>query len=168
MPNPWDPELLERLLDTHAATLELFAAQWTNAPADCVQEAFIQLMRQKELPRNVKAWLFRVVRNGAISMARASQRRKKHETRAADMGSTWFVNDPSASLDAVAVTETLQLLPNEQREVIVARLWGGLTFEQIADVVDASSSSVHRRYEAGLQALRERLDLSWLNNSEKS
>jgi DNA-directed RNA polymerase specialized sigma24 family protein len=51
-------------------------------------------------------------------------------------------------------------LPIEQREVIVARLWGGLTFEQIAELASVSSSSVHRWYVAGLASLRERLDAS--------
>jgi RNA polymerase sigma-70 factor (ECF subfamily) len=48
-------------------------------------------------------------------------------------------------------------LPLDEREVIVAHLWGGLTFEQIAAVAGCSSSTAHRRYAAGLSALRERL-----------
>jgi DNA-directed RNA polymerase specialized sigma24 family protein len=48
-------------------------------------------------------------------------------------------------------------LPVEQREVIVAHLWGGLTFEQIGELIDASSSTAHRWYLAGLVTLRERL-----------
>jgi hypothetical protein len=39
------PDLLGRLIDAHAAALELFAAQWTDRTADVVQEAFIQLLR---------------------------------------------------------------------------------------------------------------------------
>jgi RNA polymerase sigma-70 factor (ECF subfamily) len=54
-------------------------------------------------------------------------------------------------------TVALQGLPAEQREVIVAHLWGGLTFEQIAGLVGASSSTAHRWYLAGLAALRDRL-----------
>ena len=65
------PERLAELLDAHAAALELFAAQWTQAPADAVQEAFVELARQPELPRNIVAWLYRVVRNRALSEARA-------------------------------------------------------------------------------------------------
>jgi RNA polymerase sigma-70 factor (ECF subfamily) len=43
------------------------------------------------------------------------------------------------------------------REVIVARLWGGMTLEAIAAVVGCSVTSAHRRFEAGVAALRERL-----------
>jgi RNA polymerase sigma-70 factor (ECF subfamily) len=44
--------------------------------------------------------------------------------------------------------------------VLVAKVWGKLTLEQIADVVGISKSAVHRRYEAALQALREKLGVT--------
>ena len=40
----------------------------------------------------------------------------------------------------------------EQREVIVAQLWGGLTFEQVGELMGSSSSTAHRLYQAGLNA----------------
>jgi RNA polymerase sigma-70 factor (ECF subfamily) len=52
----------------------------------------------------------------------------------------------------------LQRLPDEQREVIVARLWGGLSFEQIAEAAGCSASTAFRRYSAGIDALRRELD----------
>ena len=54
----------------------------------------------------------------------------------------------------------LEQLPPEQREVIVARLWGGLSFEQIAAVAGCSASTAFRRYEAGIEALRRLLGVS--------
>ena len=44
----------------------------------------------------------------------------------------------------------------EQREVIVARHWGGLSFEQIAEVVGCSASTAFRRYAAGVEELHLR------------
>ena len=165
MANPVSPELLERLLEEHGAALELFASQWTHAPDDCVQEAFLQLVRQPAVPERVVPWLYRVVRNRAISLLRKSQRQRRHET-AASRRETWFVPTAESTIDPVAVTAALAALPDEQREVIVARIWGGLNFEQIAEVVGASTSSAHRRYEAGLAALRIKLGLTWLTNRE--
>lgn len=165
MANPASPELLERLLAEHGAALELFAAQWTHAPDDCVQEAFLELVRQPSLPERVVPWLYRVVRNRAISLWRRAQRQRRHES-AASRGEAWFAPSPEASIDPGSITVALAALPDEQREVIVTRIWGGLTFEQIADVVGTSTSSAHRRYEAGLRALRIRLGLTWLTNRE--
>ena len=79
MSNQVRPELLQRLLDEHGAALELFAAQWTEAPEDCVQEAFLQLVRQPLPPDRIVAWLFRVVRNRAISLQRAASTRRRQD-----------------------------------------------------------------------------------------
>jgi RNA polymerase sigma-70 factor (ECF subfamily) len=62
-------------------------------------------------------------------------------------------------LDAESAAAALQHLPLDQREVIVAHLWGELTFEQIADLIGTSSSTAHRWYIAGLTTLRERLEV---------
>jgi RNA polymerase sigma-70 factor (ECF subfamily) len=50
----------------------------------------------------------------------------------------------------------------ELREVIVARLWGGLTFAEIAEMVGCSLATAQRRYQAGLIELRERLEGRWM------
>ena len=45
-----DPTLLEQLICDHGAALELYAAQWTTMPEDCVQEAFVKLAGQVPPP----------------------------------------------------------------------------------------------------------------------
>jgi RNA polymerase sigma-70 factor (ECF subfamily) len=151
------PELLGRLVDEHAAALVLYARQWCSAPDDVVQEAFMKLVSQRGPPAHPVAWLYKVVRNAARSAARSAQRRQRREAEAGTRVPAWFVPTEGAGLDAETATAALQVLPDEQREAIVAHLWGGLTFEQIADVMDTSSSTAHRWYLAGLSALRERL-----------
>ena len=153
------PELLGNLLDQYGPALVLFAQQWTSSPEDCVQEALIELARQPKLPEQPVAWLFQVVKHRAISLARSASRREKHEQQAARLVPAWVTGAGSSRLEAVEVTQALDQLTNEQREVIVARIWGGLGFEEIAQMVGTSSSSAHRRYEAGLIALREKLEL---------
>lgn len=165
MTQPVTPELLSRLLDEHGAALELFASQWTEMPEDCVQEAFLQLVRQAKTPEQILPWLFRVVRNRAISLRRSSQRRQRHEAAAAVERSSWFTAEPRSVIDDAKLTEALRSLSGEHREVIVAKIWGGLPFEQIAEVVGTSRSSAHRRYEAGLRILRERLGLTCQNET---
>jgi RNA polymerase sigma factor (sigma-70 family) len=154
---------LGRLIDRHAPALELYARQWCDTPEDVVQEAFLKLAEQGGLPDNPAAWLFRVVRNGAINASTAARRRRRHESGAAE-ARTWFQVESTAShpdaFDPESLTAELQALPLEQREVIVAHLWGGLTFEQIAKITGISSSTAHRQYCAGLSTLRERLGVS--------
>jgi RNA polymerase sigma factor (sigma-70 family) len=158
-----DHELLGHLLDQHAAALTLFARQWCKTPEDVVQDAFLKLAGLRDLPQNPAAWLFRVVRNGAIDMGLAARRRGRYETAAASLADPWFEADPRQrpdSIDPDQASAELGTLPIEEREVIIAHLWGGLTFEQIAVVAGCSSSSAHRLYARGLTSLRERLGVS--------
>ncbi len=63
-------------------------------------------------------------------------------------------------LDAGAAVAALEALPAELRELIVARLWGGMALEQVAGVAGCSLTTAHRRFEAGIAALRERLGVT--------
>jgi RNA polymerase sigma-70 factor (ECF subfamily) len=160
-------DLLAHLLDQHAAALELYARQWCATPEDIVQEAFLKLAGQSEVPANPAAWLFRVVRNRAIDAAHAARRRRHHETVAAAEWSEWFESDASdrrGVLDPESAAAELHALPIEEREVIIAHLWGGLTFEQFATVAGCSSSTAHRLYARGLSTLRERLGVPCRKN----
>ena len=156
------PDLLADLLDAHADALELFAAQWSLAPADVVQEAFVELARQPEVPQNAKAWLYRVVRNRAISEARSAARRRRRErnvSSAATEAGAWFRAISGAELDPADAAEAIGELADEMREVVVARIWGGLTFEQIGEMSGISAATAFRRFEAAIGLLRTRLGL---------
>ena len=45
-----------------------------------------------------------------------------------------------------------------QREVVVMKIWGGLTFEKISEVLDTSKNTVASRYRYALQAMKGRMD----------
>jgi RNA polymerase sigma factor (sigma-70 family) len=149
------PELLGRLLDTRAAALALYARQWCAAPDDVVQEAFVRLAALRLPPNDPEAWLYRAVRNGAISASRSERRRRRHETAAAS--AAWFLPIEGAALDGAVAAAAVEALPPDEREIVVAHVWGGLTFEQIGGITGVSSSTAHRRYQAALATLRERL-----------
>jgi RNA polymerase sigma-70 factor (ECF subfamily) len=152
------PELLGSMLTAHGPALRLYARSWCDAADDVVQEAFVQLAKQTVEPNDPRAWLFRVVRNGALSALRSESRRRRHEASAANERRGWFEARPDVRLDADRAAAALAELPEDLRETVVAHLWGGLTFEQVAALTGTSSSTAHRRYEQGLKLLRERLE----------
>jgi RNA polymerase sigma-70 factor (ECF subfamily) len=152
-----DPALLSELLDRHARALILFARQWCLHAEDAVQESFVKLAAQRKAPDHPLPWLFQVVRRGAISQQRSEMRRQRHESAAAERSPAWFSAEPGTRLDADAATAALQSLPLQQREIIVAHLWGGLTFAEIAELTGIPSSSAHRLYLAGLSELGKAL-----------
>lgn len=151
---------LTRLIDRHAGPLVLFARQWTDAPEDVVQTALLKLVRLGRPPDNPVPWLYTVVRNAARDAQRSERRRTKYETRRAEFTPNWFDPDAGHHLDGETATAALVELPGDLREVVVAHLWGGLTFEQIADAVGGSASTAYRRYVAGIAALRRTLGVT--------
>ena len=72
----------------------------------------------------------------------------------------WFAS-ADERIDAAEATRLLANLTLDEREAIVARLWGGLTFEEIARLQACSLTTAHRRYMAGLARLQERLEQPW-------
>jgi RNA polymerase sigma-70 factor (ECF subfamily) len=156
-----------RLIDTHTAPLVLCARQWCAEPEDVVQEAFVKLARQSRPPTDAVAWLYRVVRNGAINASKMARRRQRRESAVA-RPERWFIEPEVDGLDAETAVAALQRLDPEQREVIVARHWGTLSFEQIAEVVGCSGSTAFRRYTAGVDELRKQLGVICPNRSSNA
>ena len=65
---------------------------------------------------------------------------------------------PISSIEAALALQTaLAALPEEQREVVVMRIWSGMTLEEISTATDAPLNTVASRYRYALEKLRERL-----------
>ena len=118
----------------------------------------IELARQPELPAEPVAWLYRVVKFRAINLHRGEQRRYERERAVANQREPFFIHNPASDFEADSVEAALRKLPEQSREIVVARIWGGLSFEQIAELTNLSSSSAHRRYRASLAELKQFLE----------
>ena len=152
------PEILGRLFDEHASALVLFARPLCEAPEDVVQDAFVALARQDPAPDRPVAWLYRVVRNGAIAASRKSRRRRGRERRAAGREVVPWFDAADDRIDAERAARLLAELEDDERSVVIARVWGGLTFDEVARSLGCSLTTAHRRYRSGLARLHERLE----------
>lgn len=172
MATPIPVNLISKLLDTHGATLQLYASRWTNAPEDCVQEAFVELSGQKQLPDNPVAWLYRVVRNRALNSQRAEKRRSHHEEEATRLKfqSTKLEKEPFAATEQHDLVNVLGKLDPAEHELIVLRIWSGLTWSEIAHLIKKPSSTAQRQYVAAVKRLKKLLEEKCLTNmnSQKS
>ena len=56
------------------------------------------------------------------------------------------------------IADAIEALPDEQREAIVLRVYGGLTFAQIAQVIGDPLPTVATRFRRGLERLRHKLE----------
>lgn len=162
MSNWGDPaelaELIGNLLDQHGAALALYAAQWSPTPDDCVQEALIELARTRPLPDQPVAWVYRVVKCRALNSARAQRRRTEREQAA--WTSRLASLDARAELERSELLDVLEQLTAELREIVVLKVWGNLTFAEIAAVVECGPSTVHRQYQTALETLRKKWGVS--------
>ena len=147
----------------HGAALRLFAAAYCYDPDDCVQQAFIKLTIQHPPPTHPVAWLYRVVKREALGQRRSARRRANREAKAAEQAPRWFVDQQQSNeIDPHELTKALQQLDDDQREIVIAKIWGNLKFEEIAEIAGCSTSAAHRRFHAALDQLRDQMGLSWL------
>ena len=65
---------------------------------------------------------------------------------------------PIELAETLAAVESLEA---ELREVVVARVWGQLSLEEIGKLCGISTATAFRRYEAALQELRSKLEPKW-------
>jgi len=162
-----DLEALIGWFEAHAAGLVLYARQWLDRAAaeDAVQEAFVRLTLQPRPPDNVKAWLYRTVRNEAIAQWRSHRRRGRRE-QAIAARETFFGPSSDDALDAKAAAAALHRLPDAQREIVVLRIWGQLTLAEISRLTATPVSTVFHQYQRGLNALREMMGTPCTNQND--
>jgi RNA polymerase sigma-70 factor (ECF subfamily) len=91
-------------------------------------------------------------------MRRRSSRQKHHERFATEKIALFAESaDPDEQSFRIELSAALGELPSEQREVMYLKLWEGLTFEQIASMMDISPNTAASRYRYGLDKLRSLL-----------
>src|SRR5262245_38330411 len=118
---------------------------------DLCQEAFMKAYRElgtlKDLDR-FSAWLYRIAHNTCYSKLRK------------DQGKTFVEIEPETRAtktlieNRLAIEKALQHLPEDQREVVVLKVYHSLKFEEIAAIQGAPVSTVKSRLYMGFEKLR--------------
>lgn len=157
-------ELLEPLLRRYASPLLTFIRRMVgdaHRSEELFQEVFLAVWvkrKQYQFPRPFKPWLYGIALNKC---------RETFRTRAVpvydDEGDP--ASDGPSPSDAAIAVETAALvsaavtrLPRQQRAVVVLRIWDGLAFADIAEVVGCSEGTVRSHMHHGLVALRRILE----------
>ncbi len=149
-------ECFERL----APKLLLFARQWVQAAADAedvVQEAFVRCWRHRSGQiAESQSLYFAAVRSAALDARRREERRRRRESAVLPASDAIpFACEMEDREMADAVQTALRQLPIAQREVLVLRIWGELTFPEIAEVMDVAVDTAASRHRYALAALRK-------------
>jgi RNA polymerase sigma-70 factor (ECF subfamily) len=141
----------------------------TEAAADAAQDAFLKAYRALEGFRgeSFKAWLLRIVTNTCYDHLRARQRRPSTglEDVTEDVEHTWRFAEAGESPDEYAervelnrvLQWALTQLPPDQRTVVVLSDIEGLSYEEIAGVMNIRLGTVKSRLSRARARLRELL-----------
>ncbi len=134
----------------------------TQEADDLVQIAFLQLfdqLHQKTEIENLRGWLYRVVHNLAIEQGRRLDKRESLIER-------WF-SPNDATVDAHSVEEelirreqiekSLAMLNERERHCLMLRV-EGLSYQEIADVLETSAKSVSVYLARGLKKFDSRYE----------
>ena len=143
-----------RWYDEHGRALLAYASALLRDPSaaeDMLHQVFLNVLRGRtRVEGEPRPYLFRAVRNTALNHIRG-------QSREVELGDavTWLESPDGSKETSLALQSALKMLPDEQREVVVLKIWGELTFEEAADVVGISPNTAASRYRYGLEKLRE-------------
>lgn len=157
----------EQFFEEHGRSLLLYARQLTGSIAeaeDALQQGFVRFWKSKASMRGDKlACLYVAVRRSALDRHRSDERRGNREKLAGMMEARQYF-EPESGLERderrKAIEGALVELPEEQREVVTMKIWGELTFKQIAEILEESENTVASRYRYGIEKLRQLLRTS--------
>ena len=160
------PELFEELVRRHRPSL-LRTAQHTlrnHALAEeAVQETFLSAYAKRttfDSKYPFRGWLWTILLNTCRTIGRREQRRTDRpgsdalddRLLAPQSGEEAFASVLNAERDAL-LSQHLDSLPDVQADAVRLRFFGGLTFEEIAAVMDCSLNGAKQRVKKGLERL---------------
>lgn len=149
-----DQAALAGLYDRHGAMCYRAAHAVCGSAAlaeDAVQEVFMRIARDPGRPAaaaNLAGYLWRMAQNAAAGQLRAQRRR--HQPL--DPGLPAPADDPAPER-ATRVAAALASLPEEQRSVVVMRVWERLSLEEVGRALGVSPNTVSSRWRYALQKL---------------
>lgn len=149
---------IERLYEELGAVLLAYARSIVQDVAeaeDALQHVFLKMITSgNALPNEPRPYLFRAVRNTCLNRQRSEARE-----RAWRCEPPMFAAPPALEGLASDIEAALRELPEEQREVVVLRVWGEMTLAETAQVLSVPLNTVASRYRYAVAKLRQRFGM---------
>ena len=135
-----------------------FARQQTRTEADAkdlTQHVLTEVWQRTGGVIPDKALVFSMLRRRAIDVGRSKDRRSRRELEFFETGESWFVPNFGERDAVVHLEQALRGLSRDLREVVVLRIWGDLTFPEIAEMTGVSVPTATSRFRYGIDHLRK-------------
>ena len=126
---------------------------------DAIHNAIIRLARKNiDEIGGLKAYVYASVRNASLDILRKKKRLSETSDDIFEVSNAVTHVHPEQELAEkerhFLIRKMLDRLPDKQRETLVMKIYGELTFQQIADILDEPLSTVSSRYERTLKSLK--------------
>ena len=121
-----------------------------------MQEAVVESWKRKsqESPPPLPL-VYTTIRRRAIDLARKDDRRAGREAAVhLDGPQCWFDEGVHERERNLAIQKAMSHLPESYRQVVTLKVWGGLTFSEIAEALEIPANTAASRYRYGLMELR--------------
>lgn len=155
-----EPTEWNEWLETHVSRFLLFARSQTRNEMDAqdvLQDALISCW--KNLGKSVMptpSVVFGAIRHKAIDRAREMDRRRRRENATAPEAD-WFAPDIIERETGRILESAVRDLSATLREVLILKVWGGLTFREIGAALDISPNTAASRYRYALEEMKKKL-----------
>jgi RNA polymerase sigma-70 factor, ECF subfamily len=113
---------------------------------DAVHTAFFGIVKRQFLPRDLRPYIFRAIRNAAVDL-----KRKDASTDGIFVEENLDSSDPYSSR---MLNQCLEQLPEEEREIVIMKAIVGLTFSEISHLHRKSINTVTSRYRRAIEKMR--------------
>jgi RNA polymerase sigma-70 factor, ECF subfamily len=144
---------------------------------DVAQETFLRAFRALagfKGQAKFSSWLYRITLNLCRDWIRRERRAPVAQApEGVDLLELASSAEPTETVEDLvsrrelgrAVAKAMSTLPDEQRTAIVLKEYHGLTFQEIADLLDCPLSTVKTRLYQGLTVLRRELELAGVEST---
>lgn len=172
-----DEELMEALRADRCAALDILLCRYwepivayaekyvanSDAAEDIAQETFVRLWESRESWRStgsVRSFLYRVAHNLALNEERSRRIRLQRSDQVAEAnGSGARVRTPVERFEererGRMLDEAIAALPRRRREILRMTKLRGLSYREVAQLLDISQQTVANQLSAALSSLRD-------------
>ena len=179
-----DNELVKEYLEGKEGAFELLVKRYTRplysfvwrlcgnkeSSEDIVQDTFLKVwknIKKFDLERNFRVWIYTIARNSTYDFLRKKKLIMFSEMDNVNEESSFEENlaDTSPIADQLFeekeasknINESIKLLPERYREVVILRHETGMTFEDISDTLKEPMNTVKSRYRRAIIKMQETL-----------
>ncbi len=162
-----DHRSFEKLFKSYYLPLTRFSWRYVGSKAiaeELVQEIFFEIWEDRKnlnIVESVRSYLYKAVKHRSLNHLKHQRVKSEYDTKwmAKKKEKTTIEYEDSARIEQIkeAIEKAIEELPPRSKMTYKLHRYDGLTYQEIADVMDVSVKTVESQMTRTLKMLRERL-----------